>query len=95
MPQATKPDMMPVQTMPDLEDMPYEPNLYTWLWLGILVAFLGLELWALHRPSKGDTFSEFMWWVFSRGSWGRFLTWMVSFFMVWSIIHFISRGKWA
>ena len=37
-----------------------------WYWLGgLLLLFLPVELWAAAKtPTKTDTFSEFIWWVF-------------------------------
>jgi hypothetical protein len=65
---------------------------YTYLWIGWLLAFLGIEGFALARKEKGDTLSEHVWSWFSvkerkggykwrRGVLGAFLAWLVAHFM--------------
>jgi hypothetical protein len=64
-----------------------------WLWIGWIVAGVGLEMYAIFDQAEGDTLSECVWSLFTIPGWGKFLTWMTCAFLLWLAAHFASRGK--
>lgn len=67
----------------------------TWSWIWGVYVLLGviLELVALFRPESDDTLSEHVWALFSNPTWGKFITWMFTAFLVWMAVHFASKGR--
>lgn len=70
-------------------------NTWAWIWLCIGVLVVAVELIAIVRKGEGDTLSENVWKLQRRGSWGKFVRWMIAAFLLWLIIHFASGGMWA
>jgi len=70
-------------------------TLMHWLWIGWVAAGIGLEMYAIFNRADGDTLSESVWSILTIPAWGKFITWMLSAFLLWLIFHFASRGKWG
>ena len=70
---------------------------YTWLWIGWLLAFIGIETAALLNKDSGDTLSEHVWkWFSVKESSSPHKTFrMVCLggFLGWLVIHFMTGGK--
>jgi hypothetical protein len=66
-----------------------------WLYLAILVLLGVVELIGLATGAKGDTLSEYVWRLLSHPTWGKFLTWMISAFLLWLTVHFATHGRLA
>ena len=69
---------------------------FTWLWLGWIAAFLGIEGRALFNKVPGDTLSEHVWRWFSVRGKGR--AWQARrvgllAFMAWLAAHFLTGGQ--
>jgi len=72
--------------------MDFRINWFTWLWVLWILAGLSIEVIALWRSEPYDTLSEHVWWLFCRRPvW----IWVVVGFLLWSIVHFVSRGRLA
>lgn len=73
-----------------------KPNGWTLYWIiWVVVGFLLPEIIALSKPGKGDTLSEQIWMLYDNSTFGKFATWMVTAFLAWTIVHFITRGRWG
>lgn len=68
---------------------------WTWFWILWAASFVVAELLALTNRRAGDTFSEHIWTVSEHPTWGKFFLWMVCAFLVWLLVHFATRGRWA
>lgn len=66
---------------------------WTWVWIAWILLGVVLEGVALARPAKGDTLSEQVWSLYAHSTFGKFAAWMVSAFLVWLVVHFVTRGK--
>lgn len=70
---------------------------YTWLWIGWLLAFVGIEAVALINKDKGDTLSEHIWKWFSVKEKGNphrtFRMVCLGGFLAWLVTHFMTGGK--
>lgn len=65
---------------------------YAIFWLTWLAVGLAFELWTIFNPHENDTLSENVWALMARKPfWG----WLIAAFLVWLLVHFLSRGKWA
>lgn len=60
-------------------------------WTLLIAAGIGLELFALSRPAKGDTLSELVWFIREIPGWGSFLIFMLCAFLLWLLLHFATR----
>lgn len=70
-------------------------NPWTAYWVAWILAFIIPEFIALAKPGKGDTLSEQVWMLYDNSTFGKFATWMLSALLIWSIVHFITRGRYA
>lgn len=69
----------------------------TWpmIWGAWVLTGVVLECIALWSPSKHDTLSEQVWGIFTHPTFGKFAAWMLTAFLLWLAVHFVSRGKWG
>ena len=65
----------------------------TAVWLVYAAIGLAIECYALARPASGDTLSEQVWGLFSHPTFGKFAAWMLTAFLVWLMVHFVSKGR--
>lgn len=68
---------------------------WTIFWVLYFVVGLAAEIVALTRSTPGATLSEQVWSAISIPGYGKFIAWMLSAFLIWAIVHFISKGKFA
>lgn len=75
-------------------------TLFSWLWIGWIVAFLVIEGFAIINKKRGDTLSEHVWsWFQLKGRKDDKKPWQVLlrlgflFFWVWLTFHFLSGGS--
>lgn len=58
-----------------------------WLaWIGMGIC---LEMFALLNKRDGDTLSEHVWAVYKHPTWGRFVAWMLTAFLLWLAYHWV------
>lgn len=65
------------------------------IWIGWVLLGVVLEFIALRSKAKGDTLSENIWSMFNHSTYGKFATYMLSAFLIWLVIHFATKGKYA
>ena len=62
------------------------------IWLCWVLFGVVLEIIALMRPAKGDTLSEWVWFIRDIPGYGTFTLWMLAAFMLWLIVHFTTKA---
>lgn len=76
-------------------------DIWTWLWIGWLALFLGIEIPGLFNKTPGDTLSEHVWKWFAidkaktkkRQVAGQARRFVLLAFMAWLTAHFLSGGR--
>lgn len=75
-------------------------DVWAWLWIAWIGAFLIIEAVAIRRKEPGDTLSEKVWsWFSLRGDKDTLERWQVVLrfgflaFWAWLTIHFLSGGR--
>lgn len=70
-------------------------DVWAWLWIGWIVAFVVIEGLALKDRDRGDTLSEHVWEWFSvkkPGPWAKARRTLLAAFMLWLSVHFLTGG---
>ena len=69
-------------------------NAYSWLWMLVIGQAVALEIFTLCNKTARDTLSEQIQALYSIPSFGPFVAWMLTAFLVWLPVHFIVMWIW-
>lgn len=68
-------------------------NKWSIAWAVWVLIGIAIEMAALLNKTKDDTLSENIWAVYANPTFGKFIAWMFTAFLLWMCLHFVYRGK--
>lgn len=62
---------------------------WSYLWITLILIGVALEIVALFNAAAGDTLSEHVWAAYKHPTWGQFVAWMLTAFLLWLAYHWV------